>query len=367
MGSPPAQRVPLIDTLRLLCMAGVVVVNAASFSLAGSGPITGVVEPPGSMLAACVHAITVAFFQNKAYPLLAFLVGYTMAMQMRGGGPAQIARRKRVAWIMIALGLVHGFLLYFGDILLAYGVMMLILVRLRALRLRWLLRLAIAMGVISALTSLAFSATLAQDVTHPLGDAATWAQAISENATIFLYSVLALPIGLLPAVLVFGILGLAAGRLRWLEAPHRWRKQWQRVAGTALPWGLLINGVNGVACGVTGYRGIHYDFTEFTVPNIAGPVLTAGVVAALALRLHDGKSAWLRTLAPAGRYTLSMYLGTSAVLMLSMPRAGLGLSDALGTAGLFMFAVALSVLWLVIALALAQRGIIGPAERLLRR
>ncbi|MFM2399267.1 MAG: hypothetical protein RL341_1424 [Pseudomonadota bacterium] len=362
-----AQRVEVVDALRALAMAGVVVVNTASFALAGSGPIAGIVEPAGSVLAACVHGIIVALFQNKAYPLLAFLVGYTMAMQMRGGAAHLIARRKRVALIMIALGLIHGFILYFGDILLAYGLMMLILVRLRKTRLRYVLRAAIVVGVIAVLTSISFLTTKAQDVTYALGDAATWAEAITENARMFSYSVVALPIGLLPAVLVFGLLGLAAGRLRWLEAPHRWAAQWRGVARVGLTWGLLLNLANGVFSGITAYRGTHYDFAEFTLPGTVGPLLTAGIVAAVALRFAAGNANGLRALAPAGRYTLSMYLGTSAVLMLTIPQAGLGLSQRLGTAGLFVFALALCVVWIAIALTLAKRGIAGPAERLLRR
>jgi uncharacterized protein len=362
-----AQRAEVVDALRALAMAGVVVVNTASFALAGAGPIAGTVEPAGSALAACVHGIIVALFQNKAYPLLAFLVGYTMAMQMRGGAAHAITRRKRVAFIMIALGLIHGFLLYFGDILLAYGLMMLILVRLRKTRLRYVLRGAVVIGVISVLMSTSFYTTKAQDVTRALGDAPTWAQALAENAQMFAYSMAALPIGLLPAVLVFGLLGLAAGRLRWLEAPHHWTAQWRRVASVGLTAGLLLNLANGIFSGVTSYRGTHYDFAEFTLPNAVGPLLTAGIVAAIALRFADGKAIWLRALAPAGRYTLSMYLGTSAVLMLTLPQAGLGLSQQLGTPGLFLFALALCAVWIMIALALAKRGIAGPAERLLRR
>ncbi|MGL4576845.1 MAG: DUF418 domain-containing protein [Burkholderiaceae bacterium] len=362
-----APRAEVVDGLRALAIAGVVVVNTASFALVGSGPIAGIVEPAGSVIAACVHGIIVALFQNKAYPLLAFLVGYTMAMQLRGGAAHAIARRKRVAWIMIALGLAHGFLLYFGDILLAYGLMMLILVRLRKTRLRRVLRAAVVIGVISILMSTSFMTTKAQDVTHALGDAATWGEAIAANAEMFAYSIAALPIGLLPAVLTFGLLGLAAGRLRWLEAPQHWAAQWRRVAHVGLVAGLLLNLANGVFSGVTGYRGTHYDFSEFTLPNAVGPLLTAGIVAAVALRFAAGNAQWLRALAPAGRYTLSMYLGTSAVLMLTVPQAGLGLSQRLGTAGLFVFALTLCAVWIVIALTLAKRGIAGPAERLLRR
>jgi uncharacterized membrane protein YeiB len=102
------------------------------------------------------------------------------------------------------------------------------------------------------------------------------------------------------------------------------------------------------------------------MPTIVGPILSAGLVAWIALRFHAGRWPWLHSVAPAGRYTLSMYLGTSIALMASMPQAALGWADSMGTTDLFFFALALCAVWFGAARWLAKHRITGPAERLLR-
>jgi uncharacterized protein len=359
------QRVEVLDTLRAFALLGVVVVNSASFVYAWSAPVAGAVDPPGSALAALVHGVIVALFQNKSYPLLAFLVGYGIALQLRNYTPQTVARRKRVAYTLLALGLAHGLLLYFGDILFAYGLMSLILIWAARVRLRilwrWCKGLAAYVVLITALYS-TFSLDAPQAV---LRDATTWAEVMEINASTYAWVLFAMPFDLLPVVLTFGLAGLIAGRLRWLEDARRWAPQWQRMVRIALPWGLVLNLLNGVVCAALAYHGHYYNVFQQSVPTLIGPLMAAGWVAWVALSSQRGVP-WLHTLAPLGRYTLSMYLGTSLLLVLALPAAGLGLSMHVGTVGTFVGALAAYALWLVVARSMARRGLRGPIERLLR-
>jgi uncharacterized protein len=359
-----SSRIQVVDLLRLLALAGVVVVNCASFKYAWTSPVAGIVEPAGSVAAALAHGLIVALFQNKAYPLLAFLVGYGVALQLRQPTAHNRQRRTRVAYWLIVLGLLHGLLLYFGDILLAYGIMSLILIRLVRARLRTLWRicrwLAAYMVVITLLAS-----TLPLDIPTPLlANAATWLEALHINASTYGFALMGLPFDLLPLVTLFGLLGLIAARLRWLEHAHHWQPTWQRIARVALPWGLGLNIANGLACAVLGYHGLYYNVLQQMAPFLIGPLLSLGIVAAVALQMQHA-TPLLTRLAPAGRYTLSMYLGTSLVLMFSIPAAGFGLGVQLDTVRMLIASLALYALWVGIALWMAQRRIKGPVERLL--
>lgn len=356
----------VVDLLRVLALAGVVVVNSASFEYAWTSPVSGIVEPVNSVAAAVAHGLIVALFQNKAYPLLAFLVGYGIGLQSRGCRAGATQRRMRVAYWLMALGIVHGVLLYFGDILLAYGLMTLIIVQHAHTRLRMLWRMCRWLAVyVLAITLL--SSMMKFDIPAPLlGNAASWGEVWHINASTFGFALTGLPFDLLPLVTAFGLLGLIAARLRWLEHAHHWQRAWQQIAQVALPVGLALNLLNGLACAVLGYQGLYYNALQQTVPLVIGPVLSLGVVAAVAERMHQGAPWWLARLAPAGRYTLSMYLGTSLVLMLCLPAAGLGLGTRWGTVATFMASLVLYAVWISIALWMAQRLMAGPVERLLR-
>jgi len=68
-----------------------------------------------------------AFAEQKFYPVFAFLFGAGYALQMqsleRAHGPGEAARiyRRHLKWLL-AVGILHGTLLWFGDILLLYAI-----------------------------------------------------------------------------------------------------------------------------------------------------------------------------------------------------------------------------------------------------
>ena len=119
---PPSARQPLPDALRALALLGVLVVNGAGYLVAPWGPLLGERSPAGSALALAVQAAQAAFLQGKAYPALAFLFGMGLWLAQRGR-PVAVARQRGVARQkrLLLLGVLHGVLIYFGDILTMYA------------------------------------------------------------------------------------------------------------------------------------------------------------------------------------------------------------------------------------------------------
>lgn len=362
---PAAARSTTIDTLRVMALLGVVVVNAAGYA---SFPDTGYIVPPprpaDSALAAATQWLVMSLFEGKAYPLLAFLFGVSFAASLRARGDEGIVHRRRRMARLLGLGLLHGLLLYAGDVLTTYAVCGFLLLRWARMRtsrlvarLRWWVAFA-ALGV-AAQVALGFAlGSMAGFEPQTYANVAGWAPFVGLNASRYLSSVIGWPL-ILPQIVMLMLAGLIAGRLRLLTH-RRWRQRAGRVAAVALPLGVLLNGALALA---VLERGVGLD----TPPNpwsalfgVVGPVLSAGVAAAIVSRPGA-----LGGLAPAGRLTLSMYLGASVLMALTLSGAGLGWQ--LGSVGTFAYALGLYALLLAAAWTAARAGWRGALERWLSR
>lgn len=144
-------REPLADALRALALAGVLAVNAQSYTTGPWGTPLGVPLPADSAFAALAHAAVAAVFQGKAYPLLAFLFGYAFALSARERGPGFAAHRTRRMGRLLALGLAHGLLVFSGDILTAYALCGMVLLHAAGWRLRTLRRACLGASAVALL------------------------------------------------------------------------------------------------------------------------------------------------------------------------------------------------------------------------
>ncbi len=119
-----------LDALRGLALGGILVVNIQWFSSAYQW--RGLPEPSfvGDWDVAYRWLISL-LFEGKFYPLFSFLFGYSLVLQLGvDATPVAVSKARRRQWALLALGLLHGVLLFPGDVLLTYGV-------LGALLLRW--------------------------------------------------------------------------------------------------------------------------------------------------------------------------------------------------------------------------------------
>ena len=118
----PAERIELLDVLRGLAVAGILVGNMQWFS--GYGMIPPALAENTPVADGITHFLVHFFVEGKFYSIFSFLFGFGFAMQIaraddRGDTKAALFKR-RLFWLLV-IGLMHGLLLWAGDILSVYA------------------------------------------------------------------------------------------------------------------------------------------------------------------------------------------------------------------------------------------------------
>jgi uncharacterized protein len=324
-----ARREPLPDALRALALIGVLVVNVMGYQDVPFGRLLGQPRPADSALAQGLIAFVAAFVQGKAYPVLAFLFGVGMAYAIRGRERARAIHGARLrARRLLVLGVLHGLLLYFGDILTLYAVCAFWLAwqmhdPWRVLRARMRAALMWAMLAVAASTSLAFATAASAGPADTLGTVTGLADFMGLNAVTY---VMAQVFGLLltlPLVRLSMLAGVVAGRLRLMTHP-RWRRLARSIAWRAGAPILALNVAYGWAyVSVPPERAALARALESASALWTTPL--ALVYVALAVHVwHRQARRWTALLAPLGQHTLSLYVGASLLMVVCFSGAGFG-------------------------------------------
>lgn len=303
--APP--RVVAVDALRALALLPVVVVNALSYTeLPGGGFYSSLAGAPWWDVGAV--ALVTALLQGKGIALLMFLFGYSLGWAR---APRQRLRR------LLGIGLLHGGLLYLGDIVHQYALFGLWVQRLRRWRWRWLVRMTVfwaALGTSLLVLSLWGATAAGVDEIRPgprLATASTWSDWVSLNAGGFFGDMPWMLAFLGPGMIAVMSLGLMAGRLRLLHH-RRWRGVWARAARWA-PGMLWLNGAYGVWVALTLQESVAVAGITTMAMTWLGPLTLATWVPWLLLRAR-----WPAWLVRAGRNTLTMYIGSSLLVVLAL-------------------------------------------------
>lgn len=385
-------RSALIDALRAFALFGILQVNILSY-LWGIGSLTVFSATP-SLLDRAVYLLVAVFVSTKFLSLFAFLFGHGFALQLKSlrrraaaaGDAERVARRgyRRRLWFLLGLGVLHGALLYFGDILTAYAVCAFVLLlyarsrpgTLAAHARNWFIAYTVLSMVIMLLSAgwvagvpAAVAAEVPPDVlarfqTVAYGD---YLDFLSVNVADYLeLTLLSLTLAL-PFIVGLFVLGALAGRQGWLTQPQRHPQVWRRAR--QLGWAALPVAALG------GWLSLQGQIASPGNPSVLGFTLTslsfplAALYLAWIVRAHargalDGLVAWL---APAGRMPLTNYLLQSVLMGVLLSGWGLGWGARLGVAQLAGLA-----LLIVIAQITASRLWLrvfsqGPVEALWRR
>ena len=374
--------------LRGIAVFGILLMNIWSFAWGSLSLRYGTlpVQPP--VLDQLVIFLVAALAQFKFYPIFAFLFGAGFALQTRSlkrqlgsWEAAQAAYKRRLRWLLV-FGLLHGFLIWSGDVLTSYavaGMLVLPLASARLSRVRnraWL----VAAGFLLFMCLLIPVGQHggAQDIARDLHSFAqryasytqggTWDVA-RLRANDFLVSLL-YAIVMLPHIIVLFLLGILSVRCGWLTQPQRHRRLWRRVCavglGVGLPFNLLAAGA--IAWQVADPYQTVLDAALFEVGLFAGgPVLAAGYVAALMLAcpfMLRWLGAWL---APVGRMALSNYLLQSLIGTWLLQGPGLGWGATLRPAEMLGLAVAIMAGQVILSRYWLRHFRQGPMEALWRR
>lgn len=366
MSERTSPRLEAIDALRGFALIGIAIVNTPWI---GSEISLGAMLVEDSLREALpwwdvAAAAAIEWLgEGKFYPQFSMLFGFGAGVMMtRGLGPQ--ARRLVV---LLAFGLLHSLFGWWGDILLNYAVLGLLLIPLDALsRLASrpasvLFGLALVLGVAASVVSFLFDEWLFPDPVADAGTVAYRAENVRLYATgsfweISLHRWDEAVMGFFLQwnwayrlnTLAMGVLGLALERSGLLVALATDRKRLGRYVLVLVPLGL------GLALVPWLY-----------IPG--GDVLALGW-ASLVLWLVTGArgDGLRRMLAPLGRMALSGYLGQTLVLTLTFYSYGLALYGQLGPAAMLALGAGTWLVEILLARVWLARFELGPFEWLWR-
>lgn len=341
------------------------------------------------------QVISIIAIDARSYPLFAFLFGYGIwqlyRRQRAAGLDHRDARRllqRRHLW-MIAFGAVHALLLWYGDVVGAYGLVGLIIVAAllgrsdRALIITaWVLA-----GLIAATAALALISAM---VLQSLISGGVIDPGMFEAGLEFdLFALLAVDNYALSMLIRFGmwlgltagqvvsmaiplcvVLGILAARRGLLDEPQEHRRALRRMAvvGIVVGWGggaVTAAHFAGIlpfhAALGWGFQGWHM------LTGVAGGIGYAAAFGLLAIRLQSRPGAVGSALQAVGKRSLTSYLAQSVILAPLLSAWGLGLGYRMSPLALAGVAVATWLITVVFAVMLERAGRRGPAEWLLRR
>lgn len=322
-----------------------------------------------------VAGVQILLVDGRALPMFAALFGYGLVQLANrqaalGRSWPQVRRtlRLRSLWLL-AFGFCHALLLFFGDILGAYGLVGLVLVgfiRRTDRALLWAAGVGLGLHVVvlvglGALTVSADKGDTPAALADPL-------EAMAMRLTGWLG--LTLTFFAVSVVSAF-LFGIWAARRRLLDEPGAHRALLGRIAiigvGVAIAGGLPLMLIDtqawtpSTAVAVSAYA-VH------SLTGIAGGLGYAALVGLVADRTRHGSPGPVRkALAACGQWSLTCYLLQSVVFVaLFTPYLG-GLSTRVGDAAASGIAVLTWLGTVVLAAVLVPSGRRGPAEAALRR
>lgn len=390
----PALRIAAIDAVRGFAVLGILVMNIVAFGMPG-----GAYDDPrvyggtgGADLIAWAAAFVIA--DGKMRGLFTMLFGASMAIVAdgalaRGANPAAVHYR-RMGWLL-AIGMLHGWLIWYGDILVEYaltGAVLFVVWRLRPVTLFYIAGVFFIGDIVihadqwqaivrlqEAASSPGASATVLADWRgYATVDRAAIAAEVSAYrggfADVFaqrLRDLSALQAGLggyLIESIGTATLGIALLRTGYFtRLPARWHRRLVAIGyGIAVPLMIAI-------AAWTAARG--FDPESRAAASLGSLLLRPPMMlahASLVILLVDGgRLRWLsRRLAAAGRMALSNYLATSIVMTSLFYGYGAGLFGGLSRAELYLPVVAMWLAMLGWSLPWLARFRYGPAEWLWR-
>jgi uncharacterized protein len=382
-----ARRSPRIDALRGLAVFGILLINAWGFVYGYALHHYPALDGPMGAADQWVVFLVSAFAEQKFYPIFAFLFGAGFALQTgrcQAEGPALAAIRatylRRVRWLLVC-GILHGVLLWFGDILTAYAILGFWLVQYAGRRLSALLPALWVLITANVLIFLYYGVLVAAAATLPLDQCVSeivegermhalytlggWVEVGRARLSEYGDNLLGFVV-FLPRLALLFLLGVFATRMGCLIRPERHRALWRKVAWVTLVAALPLN----LWAGLVAVARVADPFTAppgaglaNALLELAGPVMGAGYVA-LFMLAGPRFCAWL---VPVGRMALTNYLMQSALLMLTLQGVGLGLGADISHTGLMLLAAAIMAGQLAWSHWWMARHAMGPVEALWRR
>jgi uncharacterized protein len=394
----PPPRIASLDIVRGVAVMGILAMNIVAFAMpfqAYVNPLAYGAEGPADMAS---WAFNFIFIDGKMRGLFSFLFGASMLLVIEraveaGRSPASIHYR-RMLWLL-AFGLVHFYLIWFGDILAGYAQIGMIAYLFHRLSTRALIRWGIGLIVVQTIifAGLAGSTFYLQSQAALPGAPAEvvtqWqslqeqlgvptAPALTEKLGLFtgpygavIADRLEAPLEPFTATLFWGwetlayfLLGMAALKNGFMRGEWEDRR-YRRVATIGFGIGIPVYAL----LAFVAWRG------NFDLPLLLATVMAATVpfrplmviaIAALVILLSRRDGAMVDRIAAAGRAAFTNYLGTSILMTGLFYGWGVGLYGTMSRIELWVVVIAMWALMLIWSKPWLERFRYGPFEWLWR-
>lgn len=346
----PEERQPLIDALRGIALAGVLLANLGYLSLYEFMPDAARATLPSAAADTWVLKLMEWGVGAKAITVFSLLFGLGFAIQLERAearGAQGLPRYlRRLGWLLV-IGLLHSYLIWWGDILTVYATVGLMMVLFRHASNRVL----VSAGL--------FIAVLLPGAIGPWIN--PWLDAEVRRAPLYAHSLLAFSSdswretfmanlalvnwvrltnwSLVCFVLGRFLLGYWAGRIRLLQRPDEHRPLLRKLfIGAAIAALLAALALYAIDTFVPAWReaaGWRYlrNIAFRLQPLALGSAYAAGFVL---LFLRAPWQRWLGVFAPLGRMALTNYLMQSVIGVVLFYGIGLGIGPWTGAAGWVM-------------------------------
>ncbi|MDF7819961.1 DUF418 domain-containing protein [Runella sp. MFBS21] len=382
INSNPTNRVATIDFIRGIALLGILFINVQTYALFAflrpQQVYTLGLDRPDSYAPTqfFIHLLV----KGQFYTIYSFLFGlgfYLMSEKNTHAGLNTNRLFKRRLWILLALGLLHAFIFWFGDVLHKYALLGFTLLYFRkksvAVLGKWIIGLAVSGIVIQIVQALAFPSTPAalaagqkqfdavvMQVVATWQHGSVWEVMSLQSLGVAMLHVMAFQHGLagyLHYEIMF-LLGLMAGKLHLFNRLTEVKNQFLRMAFLLFPMGLILKGIAGLPVFEVHLPNINqltYEPLIISLADFLGtPLLTVVYLIEISLIFTRYPSRITGWIANAGRLGLTNYLMQTLLCMGLFYGYSLGFSgrltllESLGVAvAIYVFQIVYSNLWLM--------------------
>ncbi|WP_445445805.1 DUF418 domain-containing protein [Corynebacterium durum] len=338
------------------------------------------------------------FTHVRGLPMFATLLGYgvgmiTVSLQRRNYPPkkARLVLIRRYFFLAI-FGILHITFLFYGDIMLFYGIMGMILALLSRFKDKTLLIIAGVLGGLCLLSALAMAASIffiPADTLHSMTNNHSALTLANPDSYLALVGdtglALRFQLGTAIPSSIFSIspimiLGMVAARNNVLGQPEKYKKQltWAGTIAVAISFGVGIP----IGLADTGALPERLGLSLFVFNQFGGQFTGPGIVAIIALATipfqrridaaHASNTDYtlpvpLQALIALGKRSMTGYLLQSILFVLLTSKFTFGLGRGQGAWEATLIAIFIWAITLVIAYVLEKANLRGPFESVHRR
>jgi uncharacterized protein len=390
----PGERIQTLDVLRGFALLGILLVNIHLFA----HPVQYALLPQvhsGPIDRAADWFVRFAA-EGKFYSLFSFLFGLGFTIQMiraEAKGARFVPVYLRRAGVLLLFGLLHGLLLWVGDILFYYAILGLLLLFFRRMKLKWvgtwivililLPPLFVMLGWIGIEMGRQNPQVAAQIEAQFAGQSAAVEAQVAEAYRVYRsgdYAEITLQRGqdllymwtvslfLAPSILAMFLIGLLFGRQEYIRNAAQHKRLFRRLLIWGGAIGLLANGIYAtfVLDAIRDQPDLPLVIATFG-QAIGAPLLALAYMSAITLAMqHPTWQSRLQLLAPVGRMALTNYLLQTLICTTLFYGYGFGLFGQIDTATGVVLAVVIFLLQIPLSHWWMARFRFGPAEWLWR-